>query len=110
MRAAWLVVVLLTGCAAEAEKPPPVPMPTDGPNQVVIYVPAMVCETCPTKVTEALALLPWVDATATQADRKIRQVRFTLKDGAAFDLDAVKETIGRKGFNGVVLLTGPTSS
>lgn len=34
------VLVLLAGCAAEPEAPP-APIPTDGPNQVVIHVPAM---------------------------------------------------------------------
>jgi hypothetical protein len=31
--------VLLAGCAADL--PPPEPVPTDGPNQVVVYVPTM---------------------------------------------------------------------
>ena len=35
-------MVLISGCTSESDKPPPPPMPTDGPNQVVIYVPAMV--------------------------------------------------------------------
>jgi hypothetical protein len=35
-------LVLLAGCASESEKPPPAPLPTDGPNQVVVYIPAMV--------------------------------------------------------------------
>ena len=30
--------VLLAGCA---DRPPPAPVPTDGPNQVVVYVPTM---------------------------------------------------------------------
>lgn len=32
---------LLVGCGAEADRPPPKPMPTDAPNQVVFYVPTM---------------------------------------------------------------------
>lgn len=44
MRAKWsapavIGAVLLAGCAAEL--PPPDPVPTDGPNQVVVYVPSM---------------------------------------------------------------------
>ncbi len=104
-----VTLVLFAGCTPDAEKPPPEPMATDGPNQVVIYVPTMVCESCPDKVSEGLAMLPWVDAGTIHADRKARQVRFTVKDRSAFDIDAVKETITRKGFRGVQLLTGPTS-
>ncbi|MDB5312502.1 MAG: hypothetical protein JWO38_6704 [Gemmataceae bacterium] len=103
-------MVLLAGCAAEADKPLPVPMATDGPNQVVILVPGMVCESCPDRVTEGLVMLPWVDKDSVQADRKLRQVRFTVKDRAAFDLAAVRETIARKGYKGVSLLAGPTES
>ena len=42
MRAGWLMVgaVLLAGCDGGPGKPPPEPLPTDGPNQVVFYVPA----------------------------------------------------------------------
>ena len=42
MRAAVALVcsAVLVGCASGPETPP-TPMPTDGPNQVVIYVPAM---------------------------------------------------------------------
>jgi hypothetical protein len=45
MNASWVryaglaAVVAVAGC--EAERPPPAPMPTDGPNQVVFYVPGM---------------------------------------------------------------------
>jgi hypothetical protein len=35
-----VALVLLAGCASEPETPP-VPIPTDGPNQVVIHVPTM---------------------------------------------------------------------
>jgi hypothetical protein len=35
-----VVLGLLAGCASEPEAPP-APIPTDGPNQVVIHVPAM---------------------------------------------------------------------
>jgi hypothetical protein len=103
---------LVAGCAPEPEKSaaPPAPMATNGPDQVVIYVPTMVCETCPQKVAEGLALLPWVDAESIQPDRKSKQIRFRIKDRAAFDFGAVKETIARKGFKDVQLLAGPTQS
>lgn len=39
-RAGWVVigVVAVAGCG---EGPPPDPLPTDGPNQVVFFVPTM---------------------------------------------------------------------
>jgi len=109
--AAWtLTLALLAGCSAEEHSLPPPPIATTGPGQVVVYVPAMVCESCAQEVTEGLALLPWVDAESIQPDRKARQVRFRVKDRAAFDMEAVKETIARKGFKDVKLLTAPTQS
>jgi hypothetical protein len=39
---------------------------------------------------------------------KIRQVRFTIKVKDAFDLDAAKEVIKKKGYDEVTLLVGPT--
>jgi hypothetical protein len=43
MGAWWAVpaVVAATGCGLRGVEVPPTPIPTDGPNQVVIYVPAM---------------------------------------------------------------------
>lgn len=43
MRVSWAVIgaVMLAGCDGAADKPPPEPLPTDGPNQVVVFVPAM---------------------------------------------------------------------
>jgi hypothetical protein len=99
------------GCTGDSEKspaPPPEPMAVTGSDQVVIYVPTMVCETCPGKVAEGLALLPWVDAESIQPDRKKRQVRFRVKDRAAFDADALKDSISRKGFKDVQVLINPT--
>lgn len=101
-------LVMLGGCAPEAEKPPPEPIPTTGANQAVLYIPAMVCESCPGEVTEALATLPWVDRDSIHADRKTRQVRFAVTDPAAFDLEAVRERVGKKGFRNVRLLVSPT--
>lgn len=109
-----LIAVLCTsgaGCTGEPEKaaaPPPEPMATTGSDQVVIFVPTMLCESCPGKVAEGLALLPWVDAESIQPDRKKQQVRFRVKDKAAFDPDAVKDTVSRKGFKGVQILVNPT--
>lgn len=41
-RTGWVVgVLVLAGCDAGADRPPPEPLPTDGPNQVVFYVPTM---------------------------------------------------------------------
>ena len=45
-RLAWsgaaIVAVLFLGCLGdESSKPLPAPVPTDGPNQVVVYVPSM---------------------------------------------------------------------
>jgi hypothetical protein len=37
----WLVLAFLVGCAARDSGGSNVPMPTDGPNQVVIKVPGM---------------------------------------------------------------------
>jgi len=108
-----LTFTLLAGCLQDAEQraaPPPAAMATTGPDQVVIYVPTMVCETCPQKVAEGLALLPWVDAESIHPDRKLKQVRFRVKDRAAFDPEAVKETIARKGFKVALILAGPTES
>ncbi len=105
---AVLAFTLLAGCGPETPPPPDVPLPTDGPNQVVVKVPGMVCETCPGRVREALAGLPWVVPASITPDRATRQVRFAVADRAAFDLAAVQDAIGRKGFKGVTLLAGPT--
>lgn len=111
LRIVVLSTILLAGCVRDVEPPPappPEPMPTTGPNQVVIYVPTMVCESCPQKVAEGLAMLPWIDMESLQPDRKLKQMRFTVKDRAAFDAEAVKDTVTRKGFKGVLVLAGPS--
>ena len=111
--AVGLVLSCAFGCMKDAEtpaEPPPPSMATTGPDQVVIYVPTMVCESCPQKVAEGLAKLPWVDQESIQPDRKLKQVRFRVKDRAAYDIEALKETIERKGFKGAQLLAGPTES
>lgn len=83
-------------------------MAITGPNEVVILVPTMVCESCPQKVAEGLAMLPWVETASIQPDRKLKQVRFRVNDRASFDADALKDTVSRKGFKGVQVLVGPT--
>lgn len=65
---------------------------------------------CPAKVAAALATLPWVEENSVRPDRKTRQVRFTLRDRAAFDPDAMRAAIGKRGFNRVAVLAGPTDS
>ena len=101
------------GCMKDPDHsaaPPPAAMATTGPDQVVIFVPTMVCESCPQKVAEGLALLPWVDSDSVQPDRKLKQVRFRVKDRSAFDAEALKDAISRKGFKDVQILAGPTES
>ena len=83
-------------------------MAITGPNEVVILVPGMVCETCPQKVAEGLSMLSWVDSASIQPDRKLKQVRFRVNDRDSFDVEALKETVSRKGFKGVQVLVGPT--
>lgn len=110
IRAACLIAVLAAGCTKEPEPgPPPAPMATESPDEVVIHVPSMVCESCPQKVTEGLAMLPWVDTESIRPDRKLQQVKFKLKDRSAFDAEALKDTISRKGFKGVRVLVGPAA-
>lgn len=43
MRGWWKLAgaVLVAGCDGGAERPPPEPLPTSGPNEAVFYVPAM---------------------------------------------------------------------
>ena len=61
---------------------------------------------------DALASLPWVesDPATIQTDIKVQQVRFRVKDRAAFDLEAVKSALAGKGFKDAALLKGPTES
>jgi hypothetical protein len=60
-------------------------------------------------VRDALATLPWVEPDSIQPDRSKRQVKFTVKDKAKFDFDAVKAALADKGYDGgAKVLTGPT--
>jgi hypothetical protein len=61
-------------------------------------------------VSEAIATLPWVEATSIYADRRKRQVKFTLKDRAQSDFAKLKATVSDAGYPGTKLLTGPTDS
>jgi copper chaperone CopZ len=98
------------GCTLDPapSKTPTEPMPTDGLNQVVLSVPNMTCEGCPVIVAEKLSTLPWIAPESITADRKLRQVKFTVKDRTAFNLDAVKDAVGDRYADGMKLLTAPT--
>ena len=58
---------------------------------------------------DALATLPWVETDSIEASREKRQVKFTVKDRAKFDFEAVRKALDEKGYGtGVKVLTGPT--
>ena len=61
-------------------------------------------------MSEALASLPWVEPDSINADRNVRQVRFTVKDRAAFDMAAVTAVLDKQGYRRSKLLKGPTES
>src|SRR6478609_8035151 len=105
--AAWWAVpaaVAAAGWGARGVEPPPAALPTDGPNQVVIYVPAMTCASCPEKVAAAIAKLQWVDARSIRADRRTRQVRFTVTDPAQFNVHKVRDAVAAAGYRRTDLL------
>jgi copper chaperone CopZ len=102
------VVCFIAGCTLGEPEKPDIPLPTDGPGQVVVKVPGMVCEECPQKVAVALSTIPWIEADSIRADRKTRQVKFTVKDRSHFDLEMVKDTVRKAGYSGTKLLVGPT--
>ena len=107
----WGVPAAVAVVGVELKAPdlvPPRPVATDGPNQVVIYVPAMTCASCPEKVAAALAGLPWVDARSVRADRRTRQVRFTVTDRAQFNVHKVRDAVSAAGYRRTDLLAGPT--
>jgi copper chaperone CopZ len=83
-------------------------MATNGPGQVVLSVPNMTCEGCPANVSKKLSTLPWIAPDSIEADRKLRQVKFTVKDRTAFNLDAAKEAVGSYYADGMKVLTAPT--
>ncbi len=60
---------------------------------------------------EALKTLPWVESDKPiNADVQTRQVKFTIKKAADFDLEAVKAALAAKGFDEVTVLSGPKKS
>ena len=102
------LALVLFGCE-RAERGSDEPMPTDGPDQVVLKVPAMSCLTCPASVGEALISLSWVDSDTLKIDAARRQARFKVKDREQFNMDEVKRALGKRYSYGVKLLAGPTS-
>jgi hypothetical protein len=63
-------------------------------------------------VRDALQSLPWVesDPATIHTDIKVQQVRFRVRDRAAFDLPALQAALAEKGFAKAALLAGPTDS
>jgi hypothetical protein len=59
-------------------------------------------------VSAALTALPWVESDTIKADGKKRQVKFTVKDRAKFNMDEIKQALGSRYNYGVKLLAGPT--
>jgi hypothetical protein len=59
-------------------------------------------------VSAALTTLPWVEPDTIKADGKKRQVKFTVKDRAKFNLDEVKQALGSRYSDGVKVLSGLT--
>jgi hypothetical protein len=59
-------------------------------------------------VRDALKALPWVDSDKPiEADVQTRQVKFTIKKAADFDLKVIKQALAAKGFDEVTVLSGP---
>lgn len=107
----WGVPAAVAVVGVELKAPdlvPPRPVATDGPNQVVIYVPAMTCASCPEKVARALTRIEWVVGSSIQADRRTRQVKFTVTDRARFNLDKVRQAVVLAGYYRTDLLVAPT--
>lgn len=61
-------------------------------------------------MSEAVATLPWVESSSIRADRKTRQVRFTIKSRSAFNPQAVIDVIAKHGYRRARHLAGPTES
>ena len=59
-------------------------------------------------MSAALTTLPWVEPDTIAIDSKKRQVKFTVKDRAKFNMDEVKQALGSRYSDGVKILTGPT--
>ena len=88
-RGSLLAVALVVFGCKPVERGSDEPMPTTGPHQVVLKLPAMSCAGCPVSVSEALAALTWIDSATIQTDGKLRQVKFAVTDPARFDLEEI---------------------
>jgi hypothetical protein len=58
-------------------------------------------------VRKALGTLPWVEQASLQFDFKQQEVRFNLKDKAAFDEEAVKKALAGQRFPEVTVKSAP---
>jgi hypothetical protein len=58
-------------------------------------------------VRYALERLPWVEEGSVEADIRRQRVRFAVKDKKAFDLEQVRQVIGKAGFQVGDVLAGP---
>lgn len=56
----------------------------------------------------SLTEISWIDSDTIKADGKLLQVKFTVKDREKFNLDEVKQAVGKRYASGLVVLTGPT--
>ncbi len=59
-------------------------------------------------MSRLLATLPCVEPDTIKTDAKKLQVRFAVKDRAAFNLDDVKRVLTGRYSGGVQVLSGPT--
>ena len=55
----------------------------------------------------ALATLPWVEQGTIETEVKTREVRFNLKDKAAWSEESVKKALKGKGFPEVTVKSPP---
>ncbi len=59
-------------------------------------------------MSAALTTLPWVEPDTIATDGKKRQVKFTVKDRAKFNMEEIKRALGPRYDDGVKILAGPT--
>lgn len=64
--------------------------------------------TCPQAVRDNLATLPWVEPDTIAPNGKTRQVKFTVRRGAKFDLEEVKQALTPRYADGAKVLAGPS--
>jgi hypothetical protein len=55
----------------------------------------------------ALEELPWVEEGSVEADISHQHVRFAIKDRAAFNVEQVRQVIGKAGFQVGKVIDGP---